>query len=237
MRCGRCRYYFCWLCGGDGVKSSAYLCKKTGVSTFWKDDGPYHQFSSKTTISHQVKSIQQYSKAKLGLENCMKRFAAFNQDNHKIAQEIQLSKTLVWLRAYSLNQCLGRCIKKRAKEILDTANSIEITLGITSQSINVSEVRSIVQGGESIIAPVQRNCNAKKKIISKTQRKEMDRQLAHDEMIAPNIREFILLTQLQNMNDEQMNTHISQVLKNQWIFFKRLSVLERRQRICLRLEL
>jgi hypothetical protein len=32
-------------------------------------------------------------------------------------------------------------------------------------------------------------------------------------MIAPNIREFILLTQLQNMNDEQMNTHISQVLK------------------------
>jgi len=210
MLCGKCNYYFCWVCGGDGDRCGSFLCKNTGKTTFFGKDETTSYTSEYSAMDEQILSIRQYSDAVMNLDNCIRSIAtdaSEEQRNH----ELQLRKNLTWLRGLLLDNSLSSCNKKQQNCIRDVATKVELTLGFLTNTFGSDEINKVMKDKEFITRPMKRNYNYRKQQVSKPLKKEMNIYHEYDKN-KTSLTKIIQVEKIQSLNDRQFNTHIDTVL-------------------------
>ncbi len=208
MRCGKCQYYFCWICRGDGMKCGSYRCHNARISTFG-DDNPTSYLSEDNPIQEQVSSIEQYAIALTQLEICEKAFVTGAKDKDQNAlHEIQLRQSLAWLRASALDHLLSNRNKRNQDCIKNAAKSIELALAHVNGSLDYN---SMIKGEEIMTTPRTRHYSHKKSKLSKALIQEMNVERELDENNVT-LDEILEVSKFQFMDNDKFNYHVSEIL-------------------------
>ena len=211
MLCGKCNYYFCWVCGGDGYKCGSYFCKNNGVRTYGKDETTGYA-SGQRAMAEQISSIEQYSDAVMNLDDCIKSIATdANEISLRRNYELQLRKNLTWLRGFLVDNSLSSCKKKQQSCIKDVATKTELALGFLTNTFDTDEIDQVLKDEEIITRPKKRNYNYKKKQVSKPLKNEMKNYHEYDER-KTSLTKIFEMEKIRSLNDRQFNAHISTVL-------------------------
>jgi len=205
MRCGKCSYYFCWICGcgGEGMQCGSYVCKSRMVNTF-SEDTDSHSFFDRNKIPSQLQMLAEYADADAGFNDLLKRS---NNDPLETAilqaKEIQLRQMLLWSSAVSLSK-------------YDSPDSASLST-IRYDADQLKAVLHLFVGEDYPVAELERNLIfppnrmlSTKKHLSTQAKSEMQRELEHDRLCAREATEIISAAILRSLDSKSM--YISQAI-------------------------
>jgi len=109
MWCEGCRYYFCWICGGEGNKCLAYECHKQSAwaSRIAKECQDSRCFESNEIILFY--KVKYYEKRR----ECLNRDSS--EDRIKNSIERQLCQVLLWFLTYDLQFAIQKYENRTAE--------------------------------------------------------------------------------------------------------------------------
>jgi hypothetical protein len=216
VRCSKCDYYFCWVCGGDGANCGAYVCKRTGVVTFGKEDEVL-SYDSEDHMTNQIMSIMNYSTAVSDLNDFFKRNGVGTPSNKQRECELRIRTMLTWLRGFTLANTLFDSPKYRQYNILDAVNSLELALSKLNETPDTSKIELIIKSEQAITRPVQRHYTQNEKRLTKPLKKQMKFQNEIDQNEV-SLKEILDVTKMHSMNDKQFNTYVSHCLNTAMVY-------------------
>lgn len=207
MRCSKCNYYFCWLCGGDGYQCGSYRCNKTGILTYLNEINEPSDMNNH--LSDPLLSLMSYSGAVENLEKLLKR-SEFN--GSASVRELELRKMLVWTTGFILSKSISAGINRKNDEskISDTVGALELALSKLEENSTPDEIESIMKAENAITYP-QKQFYSKKKVVSKPLQKQIERQREIYAEELP-LHEILNFTKLQSMNVKKFNGYTSSLL-------------------------
>jgi len=156
MWCQQCRYYFCWVCGGEGQKCNAYTC--SGGSTGWagkvEDDALSIDISNKAAFIFRLQSLQARMKD-------IDQSVLCNRAPDDVSTERQLCQVLLWLYTLALYKSTNTSFS--SDFLCDVRDHVEIAahalmLRRIAKSLNTHPIFLI------------KNCSKKKCLNQKTAR-------------------------------------------------------------------
>ena len=211
MQCSKCRYSFCWVCGGEGYKCGSYRCYKTGVVTFGnEEDSP--KYNSEDKMTHQVLAIQNYSASVTGLEDFYRRNAVgVLLTDRKLVHELQLRNMLLWTRGVALSKSFVGWKSSGQNTALYTTKVLELALDKVTKTPVERQIDSILNSVDVLVKPERRHYNRKKKHVSKPLMRSMRRQ--HETEVDMSLGDALQIAKIESMNEKQFNVHVSSVLE------------------------
>jgi len=171
VRCTKCRYYFCWMCGGLGNECMAYFCSKTQKR--FEDEAPKPDddahINSIVAEMNKYRSYRQAENRLLKIEKALQSFGsiAMNERIALLTFERPLLQVLVWIYAAQLLDDLA------VKPVCAQLQQLELIA-------HAFEVRSRIKG--SLVGPFSQKQVAqaiglgnasKKKRLSKRKKQAM----------------------------------------------------------------
>jgi len=211
VRCSKCNYYFCWVCGGDGFKCGSYKCNGTGLVTF-HGDNPSYSDSNNNLLANQVSSIRNYSVSVQDLESFLKgNISAILANDEKAIREYQLRKVLTWVRGFLLSAFLDGGDKYNHNTTFDTMNGLELALDQIIEKPDINRMESILNSEKAIVHPTKSHyCRNNEE--SKTFKRHTNRRCKVENHEA-SFHEILQLEKMRFMDERQLNAYISSMLK------------------------
>ena len=203
MRCSKCQYYFCWVCGGPGTSCGSFYCKNIGIQTFGKDDIKIQSYNEH--LSSQVVSMKNFSRSVSAFDGLVTKYA-----NSEIKrQELQLRSILMWIRGMALVKALSGSAQVDYTDIHNIESSLELTLCKLTGGFNKNRIKAILNFKDYITKPSTKRAKKQKEEVS--------------------MHEIFELTKLKDMNESELNGHISLLLKNSMALLLRISTNGKKQ--------
>jgi hypothetical protein len=191
VRCSKCQYYFCWVCGGEGNECFAYECfnKKNDIEEESSEKFPDH-----------IDFFTEFLLARDGLAVSLRKMRC--GENKFVALEVQLRQVLVWARSKLISSLSLTSLSLRKTKLISSL--LGAIRGIELQ-LDVLEIRSlgkeqhfkqIVQQSLSLDQSLQ-NC-----VMEKTFKNKYSFQ------------DLINISTLLSMNVERFSSHSSSLIVN-----------------------
>ena len=200
MRCGKCSYYFCWICGQDGEDCGSYRCRKKNITfAFGSDTQVDSRMGTEDrnlrTSLQLLKKLSEIS-SKLN-ETVIKSVMSTDLDPISNTFYIHLLQQLVWSITLSLHES--------NKNMASTTQSFSVS---TEKLIFLHDVISdeveidIKREYDLLVHPKQRAVSKKKK-ISKQSIQEEKRQEKHS-LVRCHANDIITILSLQSLDEKSL---------------------------------
>ena len=109
VRCSKCSYYFCWICGGDGTKCGSFSCHNRGIVTYGDEAAASYE-NSNVKIKHQISLIRSFYDSVREVEVMLRDGrGSFNdsQIDRGLVYEFKLKCLLMWMNGMGLDDSLS----------------------------------------------------------------------------------------------------------------------------------
>ncbi len=207
MRCSKCDYYFCWICGGPGSDCRSFQCQKTGILTWGKEDNASYD-DRNIRIKNQMTLIKNLYRSVQKVEALSKNNVdGFHSKDRRLALEFKLRNLIMWMYGIALDKSVyGVDIgNKKGPNMMDEIKSLELMVNYLDGNPNSMKSTIIAQGSYA-------NHSSTKNVTKKKKSSKKKAEDCSDDDVSFNI--VIQTMKLQTMNSRQLDGHIASECQN-----------------------
>jgi len=186
MRCTKCNYYFCWVCGGEGNKCNAYQCKNAKITADVSDRNAIHrglitQTPYNLNLPEVQYAIRDYSRADWELKSAIRKQAALSGDE-TVLLEVLLHQMILFAQAFIMYETVYKDNRLSVTKVIDMVkkmyfalDALRIRVQRKKQDDLISEQRLIKSEtlGAEHSAYLHQELLPKKKTTSKRQEQKL----------------------------------------------------------------
>jgi len=180
LRCGNCKYVFCWICGGPGENCGAYHCKGRGINTYLgnTDNDGYSATGELEKSLLQQQLLAKHIKTEDTL-NTLCRDSTIGEKDLHFVQKIKVLQTMSW----ASTKLLSKFGSPQTAKDTATHHNIEKLKNILAMFDAKDSPRVSQREMEiALISPYQRITprNIGKKHLSKQARQALEKENGKD---------------------------------------------------------